>query len=87
MPMSKILISLPDEMLKQFDEKARKNHMTRSEAMREAVRQWFSGVAYVPPAKRPGFEEWRSSVEEARALGWGKGKSSVKMVREDRSRQ
>jgi hypothetical protein len=52
--------------------------MARFEAMREAVRQWFSGVTYVPPALRPGFEEWRSSAEEARALDWEKGNYSVK---------
>ncbi len=84
--MSKILVSLPDEMLKRMDDKAKKNHMTRSEAVREAVRHWFSGVVYIPPAERTGFEEWRLSVQEARATGWGKGKTAIKMIREDRER-
>ena len=82
--MSKILVSLPDEMLKRMDVKAKKNHMTRSEAVREAVRQWFSGVVYVPPSQRPDFGEWNSSVQEARAAGWEKGKTAEKMIREDR---
>ncbi len=84
--MSKILVSLPEEMLKRMDKKAKEKHMTRSEAVREAVRQWFSGVVYVPPAQRPGFEEWLSSIQEARVSDWGKGKTAEEMIREDRER-
>ena len=84
--MSKILVSLPDEMLKRMDKKAKENHMTRSEAVREAVRQWFSGVTYIPPAQRPDFMEWVSSIQEARSSGWGKGKTAEEMIREDRER-
>jgi metal-responsive CopG/Arc/MetJ family transcriptional regulator len=37
--MARFTISMPDEMLKKLDEAARKEHRSRSELLREAVRR------------------------------------------------
>jgi len=37
--MSRFMVSMPDEMIRELDRRARKEHRTRSELLREAVRQ------------------------------------------------
>lgn len=37
--MARFMISMPDEMLKKLDERAHKEHRSRSELLREAARQ------------------------------------------------
>lgn len=37
--MARFMVSMPDEMIRELDRRARKEHRTRSELLREAVRQ------------------------------------------------
>jgi Arc/MetJ-type ribon-helix-helix transcriptional regulator len=41
--MAKVMISLPDDFLARVDRAARAEHRSRSELIREALRQWLEG--------------------------------------------
>lgn len=43
--MARFMISMPDEMLKKLDRRAREEHRTRSELLREAARQHLATSA------------------------------------------
>ncbi len=48
--MVRFMVSMPDEMVKKLDRRARPEHRTRSELLREAVRRHL--VASAPPEAR-----------------------------------
>lgn len=81
--MAKILINVPDEMLKQVDKKAKKNHLTRSEATREAFRRWLADADYLAPANRAGFGGILERMMRASKANKGEG-TAEKWIREDR---
>ncbi len=46
--MARFMISMPDEMLKKLDERARKEHRSRSELLREAARHHLNAESKAP---------------------------------------
>ncbi|MBI4470206.1 MAG: ribbon-helix-helix protein, CopG family [Acidobacteria bacterium] len=81
--MAKVLITLPDELLKQVDQRARKHHLTRSAASREAFRQWLAQGDYIAPVDRPGFLQIQNRMEKARRRRKSDG-SAEEWLRRDR---
>jgi metal-responsive CopG/Arc/MetJ family transcriptional regulator len=63
--MSKILINIPGELLEEVDHRAREEKMTRSEAIRLALREWMRTRNYVAPNQRPGFCEIEKRMRAA----------------------
>jgi len=61
--MARFMISMPDEMLKKLDQKAREEHRTRSELLREAARQHLAAPA---PAAREGLPPSRDGRRKGR---------------------
>jgi len=67
--MARFMVSMPDEMVKQLDRQAKREHRNRSEFLREAVRQRLAPAAPVArqarsspggPGKKPhGRKKWR----------------------------
>lgn len=56
--MARFMVSMPDEMVKKLDRRAREEHRTRSELLREAAREHLAGTKTVakgsPPPSRDG---------------------------------
>ena len=82
--MARFMISMPDEMLKKLDEAARKEHRSRSELLREAVRRHltvdsqFSSGGAVKSAwdgKRKGAKKMTKKSMTQRLLELGIGRS------------
>ena len=82
--MARFMISMPDEMLKKLDEAARKEHRSRSELLREAVRRHltvdsqFSSGGAVKGAwrgKRKGAKKMTKKSMTQRLLELGIGRS------------
>jgi metal-responsive CopG/Arc/MetJ family transcriptional regulator len=80
--MAKIMISVPDKFLLEIDEVACAEHRTRSELIREALRQYTqTSKGYTKPADDPVVRE---AVAQLRSVRW-KGKfDSTKIVRKMR---
>lgn len=80
--MSKVMISLPDRFLSEVDQAARSEHRTRSELIREALREYFrKGKEYKKPIDNPRIKE---AFESLRSIKW-KGKfDSTKIIRKMR---
>jgi len=76
------MISLPDEFLSEVDEAAKSEHRTRSELIREAVREYFrKGNEYKRPIDNPVVRE---AFQGLRSIRW-KGKfDSTKIIRKMR---
>ena len=47
--MARFMTSIPDEMVRKLDEAARREHRSRSEFFREAVRHHLAAQAVAPP--------------------------------------
>lgn len=81
--MARVLINIPDEMLKQLDEAAKTQHRSRSEMIREAVRRSY----YSPPDRTPAMQariaEMGREMEKARRK-WKTGEDSTKTIRKMR---
>ena len=80
--MARFMVSMPDEILKKLDRRAREEHRTRSELLREAVRQQLTtpapgaNEAISPPrdGKRKGHQgrkKWRKETLEQYLLEKG----------------
>lgn len=80
--MSKVMISLPDQFLSEIDEAAGSEHRTRSELIREALREYLrKGKEYKRPVDNPQTKE---AFESLRSIKW-KGKfDSTKIIRKMR---
>jgi metal-responsive CopG/Arc/MetJ family transcriptional regulator len=59
--MAKVMISLPDEFLKRVDRAARKQGRSRSELIRESLRNTVSG-------KRSRAQSWKHALAPLREL-------------------
>ncbi len=82
--MSKILLEIPDQLLRQVDAKAKINHLKRSEAARQALSFWIKeGQDHIPPMERPGIREMIREMDAFRHRGRSR-KSSEQLIREDR---
>ncbi|MFQ5903238.1 MAG: CopG family ribbon-helix-helix protein [Candidatus Binatia bacterium] len=58
--MARFMISMPDEMLKKLDRRAREEHRTRSELLREAARHHLAAIeSESPPQSRDGKQKGR----------------------------
>jgi len=81
--VTKILINVPDEMLEKVDRKAKEDGMSRSEAVRWALRAWLKSPKYVPPMRRPGYERIRERMLEASRVNVTSEPAEV-LIRRDR---
>jgi len=81
--MGKVMISVPDEFLSEVDEVAKAEHRTRSELIREALREYVrKGKEYKRPIDNPRVRE---AFEGLRSIKW-KGKfDSTEIVRKMRN--
>ena len=61
--MAKVMITMPDEMLKKVDKAAAAEHRTRSEYIREAVRAYLAELATGKPPTLMSRPEVRRAVE------------------------
>ncbi len=79
---TKVMVSFPEEFLTQVDEVAELEHRSRSELIREALRQY---IAWREPVQRPiDRPEVRAAVESMDALAQlmpGTGEDSTDVVR------
>jgi len=70
--MAKVLISIPDPMLKAVDQAAKRGHLSRSEATRLAYQQWLRSEQRDAPKDRPGFSVLDQAVRKSRRLPDGR---------------
>ena len=77
--MAKVMISLPERFLSEVDKAARAEHRTRSDLIRQALREYLSGEKRSrKPIENPRVQE---AFETLRSLTW-KGKfNSTKVIR------
>lgn len=54
--MAKVMISMPDRLLKEIDRAAKRNHKKRSELLRDLALQFLKGG--VEPLPQPGPRWW-----------------------------
>lgn len=66
--MARFMVSMPDEMLKQLDRQAQKEHRTRSELLREAARQHLA--THAPEAKEGSPPSKDGKRREHRRMKW-----------------
>lgn len=65
--MAKVMVSLPDELLRLIDDEARRTGRTRSGLLQHVARLYLAGeLAKVPPGRRP---EVRKAMDRVRELG------------------
>ena len=81
--VKKILINIPEELLEKVDRKAKEDCMSRSEAVRWALRAWLNSPEYAPPMNRPGYEEIKSRMMEAARMSMASEPAEV-LIRKDR---
>ncbi len=80
--MAKVMISLPEKFLSELDEIARVEHRTRSELIREALREYFrKGKEYKRPIDNPLVKE---AFEGLRSIKWRGKFDSTKIIRKMR---
>ena len=79
--MSKVMISLPDEFLRDVDGIARAEHRSRSELVREAIRRYVNSQAAHPNRKARGEAAVR--ILKAR-LRLPKGENTTSIIRQMR---
>jgi predicted transcriptional regulator len=80
--MAKVMISVPDEFLVEIDEFARTEHRTRSELIREALRQYTQKErSYTKPVDNPVV---RDAAARLRSVRWKGRFDSTKIIRKMR---
>lgn len=83
--MAKVLLNIPEPILKQVDKKAKLNHLSRTEAARIALSFWAEkGEDLIPPIQRPGVKEIISRMDEIRRKSKPGGIPSEVWIRRDR---
>ena len=87
--MSKVMISLPDEFLRDIDGVARAEHRSRSELVREAMRAYVASHASAPTAKlTPEARRAALRILRSRArLRLPRGETAVSIIRKMRERR
>jgi len=81
--MSKVLTEIPDPLLKQVEGKAKYLHVSRSAAIREALKSWIQSDDGMPPFQRPGMPELLGRLEKVRKKA-PKTPTAESMIRKDR---
>ncbi len=80
--MSKVMISLPERFLSDIDEIADAEHRTRSELIREALREYIQkGKEYKKPIDNPQVKE---AFEALRSTKWKGSFNSTEIIRKMR---
>lgn len=80
--MSKIMISFPDQFLCEIDELAKSEHRTRSELIREALRQYLNQTKENKrPIDMPGVKE---AFKNIRSIKWNEDFDSTEIIRKIR---
>ena len=83
--MAKVLLSIPEPILKQVDKKAKLNHLSRSEAARIALSFWAEkGDDLIPPIERPGVKEIIAEMDAIRRKARPSKIPSEAWLRKDR---
>ena len=80
--MAKVMISLPDRFLSEVDKAAQAEHRTRSDLIREALREYLRG----PKRSKKPIESprVREAFETLRSLTWKEKFDSTKVIRKMR---
>lgn len=77
--MAKVMISLPDRFLSEVDKAAQAEHRTRSDLIREALREYLRGEKRSKkPIENPRVQE---AFETLRSLTWKEKFDSTKVIR------
>ncbi|UCB44751.1 MAG: CopG family transcriptional regulator [Spirochaetota bacterium] len=80
--MAKIMVSCPDSFLEEIDLLAKAEHRSRSELIREALREYMhKSMANKKPINNP---QVKNAFEMIRSLKWKGEFDSTKMIREMR---
>ena len=83
--MAKVMISLPDRFLSEVDKAAQTEHRTRSDLIREALREYLRGEKRSKkPIENPRVKE---AFETLRSLTWKEKFDSTKVIRGMRDRR
>jgi CopG family transcriptional regulator/antitoxin EndoAI len=81
--MAKVMLSFPNEFLSEIDEVAKSEHRTRSELIREALREYFrKSKGYKRPIDSPQVKE---AFESLRSIKWKGRFDSAKIIRKMRN--
>jgi len=81
--MAKVMISLPERFLSEVDKAAQAEHRTRSDLIREALREYFrGGKRYRKPIESPRVRE---AFEALRSLTWKEKFDSTDVIRRMRN--
>ncbi|TCJ15712.1 ribbon-helix-helix protein, CopG family [Rubrobacter taiwanensis] len=85
--MARFVVTIPDEFLKEVDARAKAEHRSRSELVREALRNYLrSGERKEDISNRPDFKRAVRFQDEMRRRHEGSGYSGSAVVREMRDR-
>ena len=85
--MARFVVTIPDEFLEEADARARAEHRSRSELVREALRSYLrSGGHRGDISNRPEFKRAIQLQDEMRRRHEGSGYSGSAVVREMRDR-
>jgi CopG family transcriptional regulator/antitoxin EndoAI len=77
--MAKVMISLPEQFLSEVDKAAQAEHRTRSDLIREALREYLSeGKRSKKPIESPRVRE---AFETLRSLTWKEKFDSTEIIR------
>jgi CopG family transcriptional regulator/antitoxin EndoAI len=79
---TKVMISLPEPFLEEIDRRARAEHRSRSEFLREAVRFYLRAQeGALPPGQLPEVQRAVSAQQQLAAAMAGDEADSVEMLR------
>ncbi|OGP89570.1 MAG: hypothetical protein A2157_16930 [Deltaproteobacteria bacterium RBG_16_47_11] len=77
--MAKVMISLPERFLSEVDKAAEAEHRTRSDLVREALREYLrGGKRSMKPIESPRVQQ---AFETLRSLTWTEKFDSTKVIR------
>lgn len=83
--MSRIIITVPDPLLKEIDREAKQDHRSRAELVRDALRVYLAQRREEQERKARAIEAVRL-IDEARRLSAGKGISGADIIKKWRYR-
>ena len=85
--MARFVVTVPEDFLEEVDERAKSEHRSRSELVREALRSYLrSGGRTEDISDRPEFKKAVRFQDEMRRRHEGSGYSGSAVVREMRDR-
>ncbi|MGB3633771.1 MAG: ribbon-helix-helix protein, CopG family [Rubrobacteraceae bacterium] len=85
--MARFVVTVPEDFLEKVDERAKSEHRSRSELVREALRSYLrSGGRTEDISERPEFKRAIQFQDEMRRRHAGSGYSGSAVVRETRDR-